>query len=82
MLTYEQAREVHKSLSTDKVVYPLMRRFAANHLSENGWPEGEGMGTSDISIALTSLIQHFELPLIGPVCEAYADCGIEVPEQL
>lgn len=79
MLTFEQAQEVHYSLSNDTVLYPLLRGLAAESLQQNGWPEDEGMGTSDISIALTHLIQRFDIPLVGAVREAYAECGFDAP---
>ena len=85
ILTFDQAQEVHRAIATDdrdggKVVYPMLRRWAADLLLEDGWPEDEGMGTSDISIALTNRLRCFEAPAIGPVLKAYAACGITVPE--
>lgn len=84
-LTFEQAQEVHRTIADDtvnggKVIYPSLRRWAADQLLADDWPADEGMGTSDISIALTERLRFFEAPAIGPVLKAYAACGIAVPE--
>lgn len=77
-LTYDQAKAVHTHL-VPSAIYALLRNFAANDLSED-WPEDEGMGTSDVSIHLTEMIARYELPLVGPVVDAYEACGFPVPD--
>lgn len=80
-LTFEQAQEVHKHLyENSPAVYPFIRRYAADELSKD-WPEDEGMGSSDISIQVTEMLRDYEIPLVGPVVEAYVACGHTVPTE-
>lgn len=84
-LTFDQAQQVHRAIADDHdhggaVIYPFLRRWAANRLANDDWPEGEGMGTSDISIALTEALAQFDAPRVGPVQKAYERCGFDVPE--
>lgn len=83
-LTFDQAQQVHRHIAEDDidggaVVYPYLRYWAADRLLSDGWPEGEGMGSSDVSIALTEALRTFEAPHIGPVIKAYTACGFTVP---
>lgn len=80
-MTFEQAHEVHKHLSDHSpAVYPFIRRYAANEL-EKDWPEGEGMGSSDIAIQVTEMLRFYEIPMVKPVIDAYTACGHPVPTE-
>lgn len=83
MLTYQQASLVHRSIAEDvtdggAVIYPHLRRLIADRIVED-WPADEGMGSSDISIAITEALRVFEVPHIGPIIKAYERCGFTVP---
>lgn len=86
MLTYQQASLVHRSIAEDvtdggAVIYPHLRRLIADRLAER-WPADEGMGTSDISIAITESLRVFEVPHIGPIIKAYEACGFTMPASI
>ena len=83
-LTYDEAQRVHQSIVEDHanggaVIYPFLRSWAAERLLNDDWPEGEGMGSSDVSISLTEALRTFSVPLVGPVVKAYEACGFKVP---
>lgn len=83
VLTFEQAQAVHRHLADDevdggKVVYPFLRSLIVERMLED-WPEGEGMGSSDVSIGVTEALRFFEVPHIGPIIKAYEACGFTVP---
>lgn len=74
-LTYEHAQQVHgKFQELFPELYPLMRREAARQLVDQGFEE---VGSSDSSIQLTEMFRSFDVPKIGPVQLAYAECGVE-----
>jgi hypothetical protein len=78
-LTYEKAREVHKALATNKSVYVFVRRWAAGRYNDRMVAQGIedfDCGSSDVSIELTEALRFYEVPLIGPVQDAYADAGV------
>lgn len=84
VLSFQQASLVHRAIADDfdhggALIYPFLRQYAAKHLLADGWPEDEGMGTSDISIHLTELLRTFDVPLVAPVFKAYGRCGFIIP---
>jgi hypothetical protein len=81
--THEQSWEIMRAI--DPVIYPYLRRWASNDLSDElrewlGPDHGQGISSSDTNHHLASKIRMFEVPMVGPVVKAYESCGITVPE--
>ena len=78
-LTYEEAEKVHQYI-IDNVsdLYAPLRRIAADDLVARceSWAD---IGTSDVSINLTQLLRAFEVPMVGPILDAYEACGFQLP---
>lgn len=55
MKSFEEAQEVLKNLNP--IANSFLRREAAARLRED-WPEGEGLGTSDVSCECISMIRQ------------------------
>lgn len=55
MKSFEQAQEILKNL--DSIARTMLRREATARLLED-WPEGEGLGSSDVSCECIRMIQH------------------------
>lgn len=86
VLTYEQAQQVHHTIVHDydhggAAIYPFLRQAIASRLLED-WPEDEGLGTSDVSIAVTEALRFFEVPYVGPIVKAYEACGFTIPASI
>ena len=81
--TDEQSWAIMRSV--DDVIFPHLRRYASNHLSDQmrewlGEDHGHGISSSDVNHHLASLIRAFDVPMVGPIVEAYKAHGIAIPE--
>lgn len=86
MLTCEEARAVHKVLAEgDRQMYLLLRRWAADRYVESLHERGifdADCGGSDVSCEINEALRFYEVPMVGPVIQAYEKCGLPGTDQI
>lgn len=61
MMSFEEAKQVVQAIrDMDHGKYVVIREIAAEDLSQD-WPEGEGMGSSDVSIHLIEMVRRGDI---------------------
>lgn len=73
-LAFDQAQTVAQNL--DDFMWVTLRRWAVDRMVCEGYEE---IGSSDVSIEVIEALRAFEVPMVGPVIDAYEKAGVEVP---